>query len=307
MLESEDEVDTGASASATASALDLGERLRSARQARTLSVEQVAEALRLDESVIQALEDGDCEALGAAVFMRGHLKAYARLLGLQIDDVLDSYPDADPGTVTVAVVPPQTDRHMSINPVIFGVSGLGVVVTLILALYVMQDDQMPPVPVSDRVEEPVDLPLPLEPPPVISRNIPIESGERSAIELDFNVAQPADTRASDPQVAVSFADDEVPQADSEDTAVLPRPTQIRLSLLFKQESWVEISDANRRLLFGLQHEGRRRELTGEPPFQLLLGNASGVELTVNDQPYTLPTNGLRGNVARFEIASGAAE
>jgi cytoskeleton protein RodZ len=76
---------------------------------------------------------------------------------------------------------------------------------------------------------------------------------------------------------------------------------MRLSLHFREESWVEISDANRRLLFGLQREGRRRELAGEPPFRLLFGNAAGVDLRVDDEPYPVPRSGRTGQVARFEI------
>ena len=62
--------------------LGLGERLRSARKARALSVAQVAESLRLEEASVVALEDGRFDAMGAPVFVRGHLKRYAQLVGL---------------------------------------------------------------------------------------------------------------------------------------------------------------------------------------------------------------------------------
>ncbi len=32
-----------------------------------------------------------------------------------------------------------------------------------------------------------------------------------------------------------------------------------------------------------------------------------VELTVNDQPYSVPSSGVNGKVARFEIGAGAVE
>ena len=63
-------------------ALGLGERLRSARKARALTLEQAAFTLRLEASVLRALEDERYAALGAGVFVRGHLKAYAKLLDL---------------------------------------------------------------------------------------------------------------------------------------------------------------------------------------------------------------------------------
>lgn len=77
-------------------ALGLGERLRSARKARAMSVAQAAEALHLEEDSVRALEEERFEALGAPVFVRGHLRRYAQLVGLSTDAVLDAYRAAVP-------------------------------------------------------------------------------------------------------------------------------------------------------------------------------------------------------------------
>lgn len=89
-------------------ALGLGERLRSARKARALTLEQAAFTLRLEVPVLRALEDERYEALGAAVFVRGHLKAYAKLLGLSEEAVLAAYRSADPN----ADAPPKVTREL---------------------------------------------------------------------------------------------------------------------------------------------------------------------------------------------------
>jgi hypothetical protein len=102
--------------------------------------------------------------------------------------------------------------------------------------------------------------------------------------------------------------DAEPVAESPVEPDTERPSRtVQLSLHFRQESWVEISDANSRLLFGLQREGRRRELTAEPPIQLLIGNAGGVDLSVNDEPYSVPVAGVTGKVARFEISTSVVD
>jgi len=89
-------------------ALGLGERLRSARKARALTLEQAAFTLRLEVPVLRALEDERYAALGAAVFVRGHLKAYAKLLGLSEEAVLAAYRAADPN----ADAPPKVTREL---------------------------------------------------------------------------------------------------------------------------------------------------------------------------------------------------
>jgi len=59
----------------------IGETLRSARERMGLGVVQAAERLHVDAKVIDALETGSFKALGAPVFVRGHLRRYAELLG----------------------------------------------------------------------------------------------------------------------------------------------------------------------------------------------------------------------------------
>ena len=88
--------------------LGLGERLRSARKARALTLQQAAFTLRLEESVLRALEDEHYEVLGASVFVRGHLKAYAKLLGLSEEVTLTAYRNSDPN----ADQPPRVTREL---------------------------------------------------------------------------------------------------------------------------------------------------------------------------------------------------
>lgn len=59
----------------------IGETLRAARERTGLEVGQAAERLHVDAAVIEALESGRFAALGAPVFVRGHLRRYAELLG----------------------------------------------------------------------------------------------------------------------------------------------------------------------------------------------------------------------------------
>ena len=65
-----------------------GAALRLAREQLGLSQQQAAEQLTLDVSVITALDADDFATLGADVFVKGHLRRYAALLGLPADDVL---------------------------------------------------------------------------------------------------------------------------------------------------------------------------------------------------------------------------
>ena len=58
----------------------IGARLRAARERAGLSLLQAAEKLHVDSAVVEALETENFGALGAPVFVRGHLRRYAELV-----------------------------------------------------------------------------------------------------------------------------------------------------------------------------------------------------------------------------------
>lgn len=65
-----------------------GELLQKGRLALDLSEAQIAAQLRLSRSVIRALENDDYEKLPGMTFVRGYLRAYARLVGIPGDEVI---------------------------------------------------------------------------------------------------------------------------------------------------------------------------------------------------------------------------
>lgn len=73
----------------------IGQRLREAREALGLSEAQVAQALHLDASVVHALEAGDFDSLGAPIFVKGHLRNYARLVKLDPAAIVAAYEALD--------------------------------------------------------------------------------------------------------------------------------------------------------------------------------------------------------------------
>ena len=80
----------------------IGARLMAARKQRQLTVENVARQLRLDVTVVNALESDDARQLPAPIFVQGYLRSYARLLGLPEDELVSEY------TRQSGVLPPLT-------------------------------------------------------------------------------------------------------------------------------------------------------------------------------------------------------
>jgi cytoskeleton protein RodZ len=69
----------------------IGEQLRTARERMGLGLVQAADRLHVDATVIESLEGGQFTALGAPVFVRGHLRRYAELLGVPDAPLQEQY------------------------------------------------------------------------------------------------------------------------------------------------------------------------------------------------------------------------
>lgn len=76
-------------------------------------------------------------------------------------------------------------------------------------------------------------------------------------------------------------------------------SEIRLS--FSREAWVEVKDASGSVIFSqLNAAGSERSVRGQPPFQLVVGSASGVSVTYNAKSVDLAPH-TRTDVARFTL------
>jgi transcriptional regulator with XRE-family HTH domain len=73
--------------------------LRRARQARGLTLQDVAAVTKLSPRVLTTIELGAFEALPPGVMGRAHIRAYARAVGLDPDDVLRGLADLLPAEI----------------------------------------------------------------------------------------------------------------------------------------------------------------------------------------------------------------
>lgn len=72
-------------------ALTPGQQLRHAREAKNLAQDAVAKQLFVSKQLIADLEDDDYTRMGATVFARGHMVSYAKLLGLDVNPLLEKF------------------------------------------------------------------------------------------------------------------------------------------------------------------------------------------------------------------------
>src|SRR5271170_4853338 len=83
----------------------VAEKLRQAREALHLTINQVADVTKIRTDHLRALEEGDFGVFSAPVYIRGSVKNYARALKLDVPQVLSAL-DAELGRTEKFSEPP---------------------------------------------------------------------------------------------------------------------------------------------------------------------------------------------------------
>lgn len=69
----------------------IGKYLRSAREGRAMSLEEVSRATRIPVANLERIENDHFDDLPGEVFVRGFLKSYARAVSVPVEEVLARY------------------------------------------------------------------------------------------------------------------------------------------------------------------------------------------------------------------------
>jgi cytoskeleton protein RodZ len=116
----------------------LGEEFRIAREARGLTLSDVAEQIHIRSVYLNAIENEDWKAIGAPVYVRGFLRTYARFLGLPAEEAVahfnESAPPERPAAAS-AVLDFSDDRRS--GPSLWAI--VGTLVALVLVAFVVYE------------------------------------------------------------------------------------------------------------------------------------------------------------------------
>ncbi len=266
-----------------------GARLRHAREARGLSVEQLASSTRIRERIILAIERDDTDWI-APVYLRGYIRSYARGLGLDAEEFeadTRATSGSDPELRSVFNIGRKrgfAERWLK--------AGSYVVASMLIAALVWQVTQQavqfsqgrganlaaaPSRQVSVAEEKPAEA-------PAASQNTHLAASIASLEKFNSRSANSA--AAGDQAWSAIKAK---PQSEGD--------IVIRVSA----DSWVEIIDASgTQLEMDLLCGGSHRAYNGVAPFQLMLGRANAIELEYQGAAVDLVPY-IHGDVARLTL------
>ncbi len=88
----------------------VAEQLRAAREAKKLTIEQVAETTKIRTDHIRALEEGNYNVFSAPIYIRGSVKNYSTMLKLDMPKVMADLDRELKGTPNFSEPPPLTEQ-----------------------------------------------------------------------------------------------------------------------------------------------------------------------------------------------------
>jgi cytoskeletal protein RodZ len=240
--------------------VSIGTTLAQARESAGLSVDEVAHATRIRRTLLLGIENDDFSACGGDFYARGHIRTIALKLGVDPAPLLHEFD---------AARPPESPRTTD----------------------VFEPERARP-----------------------ERRGPNWSAAMAAalvLVVGFGVVQ-AFTGGGDDEsrltgggptssTASSAPPSSTPSASGTGGAVAQAPrNKVKVDVSATERSWVQVTTGTGQELYqGLMDVGMTKSFTDKRELRLVIGNAGGIQLTVNGTD--IGATGRRGQVARLQF------
>lgn len=287
-----------------------GERFRQARESAGLTRLDAASRLNLSESYIEYIEEQRFDLLPSATFARGYIRSYAKSLGLPDDEMIACYEayTAEQVSPTRSLI--RINRQVKpSDPMVRGATYAILISVLALSMLWWQSQQDAPdangLPLIEQEitsDAEVENTLSAEPPPV-----PGPAGDQAGVmtQPQSEVARPAVEERDTPSPG-AFRDELVASnidvTDPVDSSVGTEPPLNKLEVIFGEKSWIEVKDSEGKVLFtGVKRAGATLQLESDESFDIVIGNAAGVNLSYNGAAVDLAAHTNNRNVAKLKL------
>ena len=310
-----------------------GDRLQAARNGMGLSIEDVATRMHLSITILESIEENNFDDITAPIFVKGYLRAYARIVSLDEDEMIQQYQnyysEEDPPISSTSNLAPEISSDdarikWTTYLVIIGLLGLLAVwwwnqyqiKTDVVSLdadqtSTMQQSEI----VSDTTTDGIEATIGTTVDTVEEINVltaPVEDQETltavveaqesvSPVAEEPEVEAVAEQVEAEEQQVVEVAVDEA--AVEETLGAAPAGTN-QLKIIVHAETWIDVKDAGGdQLVRDLVRADQTLNLTGKAPFAVFLGNGHGVELIYDDQTIDISDRIRDNNTAKLKVGN----
>ena len=315
----------------------MGRELRRAREARGDSIQDVADAIKLNPRQVIALEQERFDELPGRAFARGFLRNYARHIGLDVDRMMARFDEAGgsgsreldelvgPGTSVAGTVtlggdsPRRRASGGNWGAILLGLLVLGAVGWhfdwfslrnagfegngLQVAEPATPGRAVAVAPPATQTPAAVSAPVVAQTAPQgdVTSLVTDPAAPTTVATLPADAAQATALQAPVVAVATTDAPATTPAAGEAAPATMVVASGSDLVFTLSGESWMQVRDADGATLYmGTSGAGTTRTVSGKAPFSLVIGNATNVNLQRGGVQVDLAPH-TRGSVARLTL------
>lgn len=259
-----------------------GQLLVEARTIAGLSIADVSDRLNLSVNVVEQLESDQYREDIPDAFVRGYLRTYARLVGLNDGDLILQYSEltgkdkVENNYIPSIDVPPvkiQIGSHL----LWFKLVSVAVVAVILGLGWFAFSQQTPKTISSSKIQQ------------IIPAKIDTQKNEVAEIEESLTDIKQSNIEQSNIE-DIAITEDTALQAkpmSAVDERVATLDT-VDLDFTFIDDCWVQIIDSQSNVLaVGLKSAGRRFTISGVPPISVVLGKPRAVALQYDNQAVDL--------------------
>ena len=266
--------------------ISCGERLANKRSEKELTINQVAREIKIEPRVIEMIENNDFESIGAPVFVKGYLRQYSELVGLDPDLIIEKYSAINSIEDSPPIVNDSVDQISKyvLTPKIILIAIFVILISfgvLATVFGIFGNNETVVIKMETEAESQESL-LPSVTAPQIDLS-------ETQIDETFEMEAEAESQES---LLISTSNE-----------FFTAENLMNLTISFSDLCWTEIFDANgERLFFGLGDQDREVNIDGVPPFDVMLGAADNLlEIKLEGREYNVVDSIRRGEVLRFKV------
>jgi len=297
-----------------------GAMLREARKVLSYSQEHIANKLNLKVTLVQNIENDKFDPSMPVTFNRGYLTNYAKLVAVEVEDVLASYDALDAASIQRSEMlsfSKETAKQAEHSRVMWLSYFIVAVLVGLTILWWQQESSQQD---TSSSTAPLSSPSEVEPSkPSLEQNTinKAESSTDQAIEPSTDKAiEPAEKEAQSDLASNSIPEqasaESLPSSaltdnstDSKTNVSEVTPVQVTdLStavFTFKGDCWVNIFDATgERIAWGVKKSGYVMTIQGKAPLRITVGKPELTSIVFNDQAVDMSLFDV-GNIAKFNL------
>ncbi|WP_331281063.1 helix-turn-helix domain-containing protein [Bacillus sp. EB01] len=281
---------------------ELGNRLKEARQAKGLSLDDLQAATKIQKRYLAGIEEGNYSSMPGDFYVRAFIKQYAEAVGLDPDEVFDTYEGEIPSPVRKDL-PEQLSRVKSRKGLAEGNSRVFdllpkiliwvFIIGLMAGVYVIAqnfvgnntapkpENKQPPASIVENEDK---------------KNENNTAGDKEDTEEDKETEEPAEPETPAQELVVAES------TGGSTTYDLKNADKFELKVVSKGETWVEIKNGSGKSFFrGMLVEGKEKadhtvDLTNESEAVMRVGKTSDTEIYVNGQKLEYESKEITQNI-----------